>query len=70
MMLTSMGIEPGPAADDLPHGLIARVIDELVRRGVRALEAFGRTRRRRNYRIRDWWAPMCGRCWRPSAIAR
>jgi hypothetical protein len=38
-----MGIEPGPAADDLPRGLIARVIDELVRRGVRALEAFGRT---------------------------
>jgi hypothetical protein len=43
VLLTSMGIEPGPAADDLPHGLIARVIDELVRRGVRALEAFGRT---------------------------
>ena len=43
VLLTSMGIEPGHAADDLPHGLIARVIDELVRRGVRALEAFGRT---------------------------
>lgn len=43
VLLTSMGIEPGPAADDLPNGLIARVIDELVRRGVRALEAFGRT---------------------------
>ncbi|MGB8390644.1 acetyltransferase [Mycobacterium sp.] len=43
VLLTSMGIEPGQAADDLPHGLIARVIDELVRRGVRALEAFGRT---------------------------
>jgi hypothetical protein len=27
----------------LPHSLLARVIDELVRRGVRALEAFGRT---------------------------
>ena len=43
VLLTSMGIEPGHAADDLPHSLIARVIDELVRRGVRALEAFGRT---------------------------
>lgn len=43
VLLTSMGIEPGQAADDLPQGLIARVIDELVRRGVRALEAFGRT---------------------------
>lgn len=43
VLLTSMGIEPGPGAEDLPHGLIARVIDELVRRGVRALEAFGRT---------------------------
>jgi len=43
VLLTSMGIEPGQAAEDLPHGLIARVVDELVRRGVRALEAFGRT---------------------------
>jgi hypothetical protein len=43
VLLTSMGIEPGQGTDDLPHGLIARVIDELVRRGVRALEAFGRT---------------------------
>ncbi|WP_204801265.1 acetyltransferase [Mycobacterium riyadhense] len=42
VLLTSMGIERGQAADDLPHSLIARVIDELVRRGVRALEAFGR----------------------------
>lgn len=43
VLLTSMGIEPGQTVDDLPHGLIARVVDELVRRGVRALEAFGRT---------------------------
>lgn len=43
VLLTSMGIEAGHAADDLPHSLLARVIDELVRRGVRALEAFGRT---------------------------
>lgn len=43
VLLTSMGIEPGQDAGDLPHGLIAGVIDELVRRGVRALEAFGRT---------------------------
>ncbi|HET9876818.1 MAG TPA: acetyltransferase [Mycobacterium sp.] len=43
VLLTSMGVEPGPLADGLPHDLIARVVDELVRRGVRALEAFGRT---------------------------
>lgn len=43
VLLTSMGVEPGHTADDLPHSLLARVIDELVRRGVRALEAFGRT---------------------------
>lgn len=43
VLLTSLRVEPGPAADELPHSLIARVVDELVRRGVRALEAFGRT---------------------------
>jgi hypothetical protein len=63
VLLTSMGIEPGQAADDLPHGLLARVIDEMVRRGVGH-------RRPRNCRIRGWWVPMCGPCWRPSAIVR
>jgi hypothetical protein len=43
VLLTSMRVEPGPAADELPFSLVARVVDELVRRGVRALEAFGRT---------------------------
>jgi hypothetical protein len=43
VLLTSMRVEPGPAADELPHSLVNRVVDELVRRGVRALEAFGRT---------------------------
>ena len=43
VLLTSMRVEPGPAADELPYSLLARVVDELVRRGVRALEAFGRT---------------------------
>jgi hypothetical protein len=43
VLLTSMGVELGHAPDDLPHSLLAQVIDELVRRGVRALEAFGRT---------------------------
>jgi len=42
VLLTSMGIEP-----DQPDGvaglLIGQVVNELVRRGVRALEAFGRT---------------------------
>jgi hypothetical protein len=43
VLLTSVHVEPGPAADELPYSLVARVVDELVRRGVRALEAFGRT---------------------------
>lgn len=43
VLLTSMGIEPGQPGEELPRGLLARAIDELVRRGVRALEAFGRT---------------------------
>jgi len=43
VLLTTMRVEPGPAADELPYSLLARVVDELVRRGVRALEAFGRT---------------------------
>ncbi|HEU4360418.1 MAG TPA: acetyltransferase [Mycobacterium sp.] len=43
VLLTSMGVEPGPLAEGLPRDLIARVVAELVRRGVRALEAFGRT---------------------------
>ncbi len=42
VLLTSMALEPGQA-DTLPHALISQVVDELVRRGVRALEAFGRT---------------------------
>jgi hypothetical protein len=43
VLLTSMGIEPGALSDDLPYSLVTRVVDELMRRGVRALEAFGRT---------------------------
>ncbi len=43
VLLTSMAIEPGGQADSLPHALISQVVNELVRRGVRALEAFGRT---------------------------
>lgn len=42
VLLTSMGIEPGQT-DALTHSLIGSVVNELVRRGVRALEAFGRT---------------------------
>lgn len=43
VLLTSLGVEPGYESDGLPHTLIAQVVAELVRRGVRALEAFGRT---------------------------
>jgi hypothetical protein len=42
VLLTSMGVEPGQA-DGLSAELISNVVTELVRRGVRALEAFGRT---------------------------
>ena len=42
VLLTSMGIEPGQP-EGLSAQLISHVVSELVRRGVRALEAFGRT---------------------------
>jgi hypothetical protein len=43
VLLTSLGIESGHAAEGLPGSLIAAVVEDLVRRGVRALEAFGHT---------------------------
>jgi hypothetical protein len=43
VLLTSIGVESGDEADGLPRSLIAGVVGDLVRRGVRALEAFGRT---------------------------
>jgi hypothetical protein len=42
VLLTSVGIEPGQP-DTLAHSLVASAVAELMRRGVRALEAFGRT---------------------------
>ena len=42
VLLMSLGIEPGQP-NDLGNSLIAQVVTGLVRRGVRALEAFGRT---------------------------
>jgi hypothetical protein len=44
VLLTTMGVEPGHDADGLARQLIAQVVADLVRRGVRSLEAFGRTR--------------------------
>ena len=44
VLLTSMGVESGARRRRrCPHSLIAPVVGDLVRRGVRALEAFGRT---------------------------
>ncbi|MGH3675789.1 MAG: acetyltransferase [Mycobacterium sp.] len=43
VLLTSLGAEPGQGSGGLQHGLIVAVVGDLVRRGVRALEAFGRT---------------------------
>jgi hypothetical protein len=42
VLLTSIGIEPGHP-DTLARSLVASAVAELMRRGVRALEAFGRT---------------------------
>jgi hypothetical protein len=41
VLLTSLGIEHGDDADGLSRHLIAAVVGDLVRRGARALEAFG-----------------------------
>lgn len=43
VLLTSLGVDAGDDTGVLPRGLIAAVVADLVRRGVRALEAFGRT---------------------------
>ncbi|HEY5840222.1 MAG TPA: acetyltransferase [Mycobacterium sp.] len=43
VLLTSLGVESSQGGADLPRTLIAAVAGDLVRRGVRALEAFGRT---------------------------
>lgn len=43
VLLTTVGAEQGDDADGLPHTLLTSVVGDLVRRGVRALEAFGRT---------------------------
>jgi len=43
VLLTCLGIESGQHGEGLPRSLIAAVVADLVRRGVRALEAFGRT---------------------------
>jgi hypothetical protein len=43
VLLTSIGIDCAGEADGLPHSLVTAVVGDLVRRGVRALEAFGRT---------------------------
>lgn len=43
VLLTSLGLDSSEDADRLSRGLITAVVGDLVRRGVRALEAFGRT---------------------------
>lgn len=43
VLLTSIGVESTESAEGLSRNLIAAVVADLVRRGVRALEAFGRT---------------------------
>lgn len=43
VLLTSLGVEAGPGQEDLSRALITAVVGDLVRRGVRALEAFGRS---------------------------
>ncbi|MGW0160285.1 acetyltransferase [Mycobacterium sp. NPDC003323] len=43
VLLTSLGVDASDDGERLPHALITAVVGDLVRRGVRALEAFGRT---------------------------
>ena len=43
VLLTSLGVEAGQDAEALSRHLLASVVGDLVRRGVRALEAFGHT---------------------------
>ncbi len=43
VLLTSIGLESANDGDHLSRALITAVVADLVRRGVRALEAFGRT---------------------------
>lgn len=43
VLLTTVGVESGAEAEGLTRALMAAVVGDLVRRGVRALEAFGRT---------------------------
>ncbi|WP_137146390.1 acetyltransferase [Mycolicibacterium sp. CR10] len=43
VLLTSLGVESTQGGQDLSTTLIAAVVGDLVRRGVRALEAFGRS---------------------------
>lgn len=43
VLLTSLDVDAGEGAEALPRSLIAAVVGDLVRRGVRALEAFGHT---------------------------
>ena len=62
VLLTSMGVESGAGeADGLDaDALMAAVVGDLVRRGVRALEAFGRTADgRRTRRSARWCRPNC-----------
>ncbi|MEW5811797.1 MAG: acetyltransferase [Actinomycetota bacterium] len=43
VLLTSLGVDAGPGHEDLSRALITAVVGDLVRRGVRALEAYGRS---------------------------
>jgi hypothetical protein len=43
VLLTSLGVDATAEAEGLTRNLMASVVADLVRRGVRALEAFGRT---------------------------
>ncbi|ORB31169.1 acetyltransferase [Mycolicibacterium parafortuitum] len=59
VLLTTLGIEAGQNSDELSHALIGAVVADLVRRGVRALEAFGRTDRVGELAHRDSVPPDC-----------
>ena len=71
VLLTSLGVESGHDAEGLSRHLIASVVGDLVRRGVRALEAFGRTAEvDRVCWTLDWCRQSCGPSSRCSGTAR
>lgn len=70
VLLTTVGAEQGDEAAGLPHTLLTSVVGDLVRRGVRALEAFGRTEAVTELLDPGRYPRNSRRSWRPSVTVR